>query len=185
MRNSNNNENNNNENKTNFKSTISLLILVVVLALGSIVYLTGRDNPILYGPYQVTKVVDGDTIYVKIDNSKVKVRMIGINTPESVHSDESKNTVEGRYASDYLKNFITETVYLEYDEEHYDKYDRTLAYVYLDDGETMIERVMLGEGLATTMTVEPNIRYADEFQYIMENAKDGDKGFWGTGFYHF
>lgn len=82
----------------------------------------------------VRYVVDGDTLAVTDeDGSEFKVRLIGCNTPESVSSDESKNCEEGRLASQYTKSLISEgqTVYLEYDNDHYAKYGRILAYVWL------------------------------------------------------
>ena len=167
-----------------------LMVLVLTIALvftftGCISYETESPETDLYGPYEVAKVVDGDTVRVIIDGTETKVRMIGINTPESVHSDESKNTEEGREASARVKELIGDgDVYLEYDEEAEDKYGRTLAYVYLEDGETMIERVLLEEGMATTMFVEPNTRYKDEFGALMQEAKAEGEGFWGTGFYN-
>jgi len=170
--------------KRKYKSIIGILILIVIIFTINIIYQLSLDNPELYGPYKVERVVDGDTIVVRIDNSKVKVRLIGINTPESVHSDETKNTKEGVEASDYLKSIITEKVYLEYDVEPVDQYGRTMAYVYLDDGKTMIERVMLAEGLATTMTVQPNSKYADELYNIQVEARESGTGFWGTGFFN-
>ena len=73
--------------------------------------------------------------------------------------------------------------YLEYDVSSEDQYGRMLAYVYLDDGETMIERILLSEGLASIMTVQPNSKYADEFYNIQKKAREEGKGFWGTGFF--
>ncbi len=146
----------------------------------------GQNQTIeLCGPYKVKKVVDGDTIRVMIDGKETKVRFIGINTPESVHNDESKNTDEGKQASDWVKELLTDSeVYLEYDVSRADKYDRTLAYVYLDDGETMVQRLLLEEGLATTTESFENVKYKDEFKSLMKEAKANKAGFWGTGFFH-
>lgn len=81
----------------------------------------------------ILRVVDGDTVIVIRDNEEVKVRMIGVNTPESVHSDASKNTEEGKIASKYTKSMLKEgmTVYLEYDMQAKDDYGRDLAYIWL------------------------------------------------------
>ncbi len=83
----------------------------------------------------VLYVVDGDTIVVDNNGNEEKIRMIGVNTPESVHSDESKNTPEGKEASDFTKTQLKEgmTVYLQYDEEKEDQYGRILAYIWLTD----------------------------------------------------
>lgn len=139
-------------------------------------------NPELGPLYDVVRVVDGDTIVVRIDGEKVKVRLIGVDTPESVHSDESKNTEEGEEAAEWLENLLDNTqVYLEYDVSKEDKYGRTLAYVYLNDGETMVNRLLLKKGLARTMTVQPNSKYADEFSKLQTAAREAEIGFWATG----
>ncbi|MEE1237041.1 MAG: thermonuclease family protein, partial [Turicibacter sp.] len=71
------------------------------------------------------RVVDGDTIIVLNKNKEeLRVRLIGIDTPESVHPDADKNTVDGQLASDYTKSQLKkgQTLYLEFDEEPQDKY---------------------------------------------------------------
>lgn len=138
-----------------------------------------KEKGELYGPYKVTRVVDGDTIVVKINGEEIKVRLIGVNTPESVSNDESKNCEEGVIVSDYMKTMLTnEDVYLEYDEEQYDKYERTLAYVYWNG--MMVNRILIMNGYATTMTVKPNTKYADMFKEEQKKAKENGIGFWGS-----
>lgn len=119
------------------------------------------------------RVVDGDTIicYDK-DGNKLRVRLTGINAPESVHPDEEMNTEEGRQASEFLKGLLedTEYVYLEYDVEQFDQYDRTLAYVWIEeDGEyLMLNEIMLSEGYAEPVFIKPNLKYADYFDDYKE-----------------
>lgn len=135
------------------------------------------------GPYLVEWVSDGDTITVIKEGQKQRVRLIGIDTPESVHSDETKNTPEGKAVSAYVKELLTDTeVYLEYDEETYDQYGRDLAYVYMTDG-TMVNELLVSLGMAETMTIRPNTRYRVEFAKLQEEAKASGAGFWGTGFF--
>lgn len=118
----------------------------------------------LYGAYEVIRVVDGDTIVVDIDDIETTVRLIGVDTPESVHPDSKENSEEGTEASEYTKSLLGGTsVYLEYDSFKTDSYGRTLAYVYLEDGR-MLQEVLLEEGYATVMTVEPNVKYKNKFQ---------------------
>lgn len=138
----------------------------------------------LAGAYEVVRVVDGDTIIVNIDGTETKIRLIGVDTPESVSTDEEKNTEEGKQASEYTTEQLTgKSVYLEYDEGLTDTYGRTLAYVYLDDMKTMYNKVLLQEGYAKVMTVEPNTKYAADFETLEAAAKEAGKGFWGTGFF--
>ena len=145
--------------------------------------------------FYVTKVVDGDTIWVSNDDhpNGIKVRYIGIDTPESVvdeNSTNKKNTEEGKIASNRNKELIEDAgydVYLEYDMEKEDQYGRTLAYVYTFDFETgeytMLEDVLLSEGLCKTVVYEPNVKYKDHFKKLEDTARKSKAGFFGTGFY--
>lgn len=135
-------------------------------------------------PYDVVRVVDGDTLVVSIDGKEVSVRLIGVDTPESVNPNESKNSDEGIKASEWTTDFLKDKkVCLEYDVEREDTYGRTLAYVYLEDGKTMVNRTLLENGLAQTMTIQPNSKYAEDFYAIQVKARVAKKGFWGTGYF--
>lgn len=136
----------------------------------------------LHGPYAVERVVDGDTIYIINDAAEgEKVRLIGIDTPESVHADEAKNSDAGLVASAFTKELLTgQSVWLEYDIDHKDQYGRTLAYVYIEDGTstTMVQELLLYHGLAQTMTIQPNSKYASRFVEIQREAQQACRGFW-------
>ena len=115
------------------------------------------------------RVVDGDTIIVHDpDGNRLRVRLTGINAPESVHEDESKNTEEGCQASQFMKELMADVdvVYLEYDEAQFDQYERTLAYVWIDiDGTyVMVNEIMLATDYAEPVYIKPNLRYADVFR---------------------
>ena len=170
---------------------ILALIILLALVLFKKLYL---DRPErfqkgeieLEGPYKVQKVVDGDTFYIKKDGQDVKVRLIGVDTPESVAPAYSgkENTKEGEKAAEYLKDLIGgKTIYLEYDLDTYDQYGRLLAYDYKSDQETMVQRVLLSEGMAMVVTYQPNVKYADEFVKLQKEARENGKGFWGSGYY--
>lgn len=130
---------------------------------------TLQADPSVLIPCEFERVVDGDTIIVHSpDGERLRVRLTGINAPESVHPDENKNTDEGREASDFIKELLSDvgTVYLEYDVEEKDQYDRTLAYVWIDiDGTyVMVNEIMLATGHAEPVYVEPNLKYSNTFK---------------------
>ena len=175
--------------KTIFKfvEAIIFLVLVYVFAkyniLGNEEFLkflgmeVNETENINNGEYQVTRVVDGDTIEVNYNGTEEKVRLIGIDTPESVHPDEEKNSKYGEQASEYTKQLLEgKTVKLEFDVEERDSYGRLLAYVYVDD--IMVNKKLLEEGLAQIATYPPNVKYVDEFTKIQEEARENKKGFW-------
>lgn len=123
----------------------------------------------LVGPFDVVRVVDGDTIIVDYYGEEERVRLIGVDTPESVHPNDARNTEEGETASDYTKALLEgKRVMLEFDEEMYDRYERMLAYVYLD-GE-MVNAKLLTDGYADTMTIPPNTKYAEWFDSLADTA---------------
>ena len=137
----------------------------------------------------VERVVDGDTIVVTTGRrDEFKVRYIGIDTPESVHSDESKNTEEGKIASNRNNEIISDagnTVYLEYDVQETDKYGRSLCYVYIKENGAykMVQEMLLSEGMCQVMTIQPNSKNADKFYELQEKARKEEKGFWKADFF--
>jgi len=93
-------------------------------------------------------VVDGDTIIVIIDGKKEKVRLIGVDAPET-DGPYTKEEPYGREASAFTKKVTEgENVRLEYDWQKRDKYGRILAYVYLEDG-TFLNAELIKQGYAT------------------------------------
>lgn len=118
------------------------------------------------------RVIDGDTIVVLYEGKETSVRLIGVNAPESVASDEyldktgKENTEEGKAASEWAKDFLKNVsfVQLEFDQEKYDDYDRLLAYVYV--GNKMLNEELLRAGHAELMIIEPNTKYKSKFERI-------------------
>lgn len=129
----------------------------------------------------LVRVVDGDTLVVKIDEKDEKVRLIGIDTPESVASDKSRNTVWGEIASDYTKSLLKDVtkVSLQYDKEPRDKYGRILAYVYV--GTEMLNMRIIEDGYAKVMTIAPNTSHARDFEAAYKAAAENKKGLFGKG----
>lgn len=124
----------------------------------------------------VERVVDGDT-FVTEDGDKV--RMILIDTPESVHPDQSKNTPFGKIASDYTRNLLEgKVVYLERDVSDTDRYGRLLRYVYLEDG-TFVNEHLVKEGYAQIATFPPDVTYEAEILAAERYAREHEKGLWG------
>ena len=132
---------------------------------------------------EMCRVVDGDTIVVCYKGSYSYVRLIGINTPESVAPDEylektgKENTQEGKDASSHSKELLSgvKAVWLEFDEEEYDPYERILAYVWLSTDRTdlmnMLNARILADGYAEPMSIKPNTRYATEFAALVDDGK--------------
>ena len=135
----------------------------------------------------VSYVIDGDTFNCYINGEKVKVRMIGVDTPESVNETNPElNCEQGKIASNYTKeNLSNRPVWLVYDKEPQDRYGRHLAYVYLDESLTdMYQEHLLRDGMAVCMKISPNTKYANHFAEIEQEAKTNNAGFWAEDFWN-
>lgn len=141
------------------------------------------NNNFDFKKFKVKRVVDGDTFIVEDHNNtneEIKVRMLGINTPESV---DPRRAVEcfGKEASAKLESAIEgKYVYLETDvsQDKYDKYNRLLVYVTNESGED-INKNMITEGYAYEYTYQNNV-YKKQLEYKQaENfAKFNLRGLW-------
>ena len=142
------------------------------------------DNDNQAGYFSVTKVVDGDTFWVDDGSEKgMKIRLIGIDTPESRNSGRKKIGYFGKEAKAFMVELLKDQkVRLEYDVGKTDRYKRTLAYVYLEDG-TFINAKLVKEGFATVMTIPPNVKYAELFVALEQEARENNKGLWDESKY--
>lgn len=127
--------------------------------------------------YKVVKVIDGDTIVVKRKKKKFKVRLLGVNAPESVHPDTGKNDKCGERASKFTKKkLLGKKVTLKYDKDKYDRFGRHLAFVYVK--KKMFNKTLLRAGHAKVMYFKPNKKYKKQFLELEFNAKTEGKGLW-------
>ena len=133
----------------------------------------------LHGAYKISKFVDGDTFWVADGSKKgMKIRLIGVDAPESRKVFNKPEEPFGKEASKHIKEILRDSlVVLKYDVDSLDRYGRTLAYAYLPDS-TFINAQMMMDGYATVMTVPPNVKYADLFLKLQREARENNKGLW-------
>lgn len=165
-------------------AVIALVLLVAALVLGAVAVQMLRPKPESAGMEKahLVRVVDGDTIVVKLGGEQQKVRFVGIDAPESVASDESRNLPEGEQASDHLKGLVKEgqVLYLEKDVSDTDKYGRLLRYVWVEApenpdntdeiAEKMLGGIMVAHGYAEARTWEPDHAHEKALRKLMERA---------------
>jgi len=133
------------------------------------------------------RVVDGDT--VKLSDGR-RIRLIGVDTPElhysdkllrdsnRTHKDVKEIQAMGERAAAFTRQLCEgKPVKLESDVRKLDKYGRSLAYIYLEDG-TFVNAKIIEEGYAQVMTIPPNVKYADYFLKLQRQARDARKGLW-------
>ncbi len=127
----------------------------------------------------IDRVVDGDTFMVARGGEQVKLRLIGVNAPESyAHHEESARTHRGESVSRIVKHWLSgRTVYLQFEKVQTDQYERLLAYAWLD-AHTMINEVLVREGLAEERRYEPTTQYNDYFETLEIKAQREKRGIW-------
>ncbi|MDR4513139.1 thermonuclease family protein [Nitrosomonas sp.] len=124
--------------------------------------------------HRVKKVYDGDTLI--LENGK-RVRLLGVNTPE-IESRHRAGEPGGEQARLWLHNKLQDRkVYLEYDLEKQDKYQRLLAHVFLSDGKH-VNLELIKNGLAFLNIMPPNLRHAKQFELAQKQAKQNKLGIW-------
>jgi micrococcal nuclease len=125
----------------------------------------------------VVRIVDGDTIRVRLDGDRVeRVRYIGMNTPE-VHHPRKGEEPGGREATEMNRELVSgKTVRLELDVQLRDRYGRLLAYVWV--GDVMVNAELVRRGYAQVMTVPPNVRYQGLFLKLERDAREAGRGLW-------
>lgn len=135
-----------------------------------------------YTYHSVTSVVDGDTIKVNINGTVETLRLIGMDTPETV---DPRKPVQcfGKEASNKAKELLIGTkVRLEKDptQGELDKYGRTLAYVYREDG-LFYNKYMIEQGYAHEYTYNTPYKYQAEFKAAQKSAQENLRGLWSPG----
>ena len=123
----------------------------------------------------VTRVIDGDTIEIE---GGLKVRYIGIDTPETVHPSKPVECY-GQEASARNKQLVEgKMVELEKDVSETDRYGRLLRYVYVDG--QMVNELLVRGGYAQVSTYPPDVKYVDLLLAAQQEAQGANRGLWGA-----
>jgi micrococcal nuclease len=152
------------------KHIIVLILLLLIILSGYIYFFCFSSRDKVY----IKQVFDGDT--VRTDNN-LNIRLIGVDTPE-IDWKDGENEYYALEAYNYTRKHLQNNqVYLEYDLEKRDKYDRLLAYLFLPDG-TFFNASLLREGYAHLLLVPPNIKYQDLYREMVKEARENRVGIW-------
>ncbi len=125
------------------------------------------------------RVIDGDTL--ELQSGQV-IRLLGINTPE-VQSRYRDGEAGGEKAKEWLKETLSQPeLFIEYDQQQRDKYDRALAHCFLPDGR-YLNAMLIEQGLASLTLIPPNLRYSDKLIAAQNKAEQAEKGLWSLSDY--
>ena len=174
--------------------------LIVIFIAALIIYFTGGDLSFFdngenngnnlnndFVQATVSRVVDGDTMSVIVGNEERRVRFLGVDTPETVHPNKPVQYY-GKEASQFTKNSLTgKRIWLEYDKNPTDRYNRHLAYIWTSKPnqinestmrENMFNAKLVLDGYAKVMMIKPNTKYKDLFEKFQDEAKNSKRGLW-------
>lgn len=130
--------------------------------------------------YSVVRIIDGDTLVVSINNKDITVRLIGVDTPETVHPQKQVEAY-GKEASAFLSNLLKgEEVYVEYEKNspELDKYNRLLAYLYRVPDGLFVNLEIVRQGYGHAYTQYP-FKHMELFRAYEKRARAKEKGLWG------
>ncbi len=141
------------------------------------------EEGVIADEYEVVNVVDGDTIDVWLGGNETRIRLLGVDTPETVRPGSPVECF-GKEASRYTEeSLLGKIVSLETDrtQAEYDRYGRLLAYIFLDGESVSFNQTLLREGYATVYRSSVPIELQDQFLEAERLAREEDKGLWGDG----
>jgi micrococcal nuclease len=159
---------------------IVIALLVAAAVVGGRLAVGGGSAASEPSSGQVVRVVDGDTIRVRLGGREERVRYIGVDTPETV---KPRTPVQcfGRAASAYNQRLVRgRSVRLVFDAERRDRYGRLLAYVYRRPDGLFVNAELVRRGFAQTLTIPPNVAHAAEFRALAGRARRDGRGLWAA-----
>ena len=165
--------------------TIAVVALVVGLALLLAKRGDGAGNDAAttadQGAASVVRVVDGDTMVVRLDGGDEKLRLIGIDTPESVATDRP-NECFGKEATTQLTKLVPPgtAIRIARDVEPRDRYNRLLGYVYRASDDLFVNEDMVAKGFAEAKEYPPNTAMEGPLEAAESRARAAKAGFWGA-----
>ena len=127
----------------------------------------------------IVRIIDGDTVVIDRNNATETIRLIGVDTPELHHPTKPVQCF-AREAAAYLTSLLKDRsvrVVADPTQDSHDKYGRTLAYLYRDDG-LFINKSLIEEGYGYEYTYEVPYVYQKEFKAAQTDAREQQKGLW-------
>lgn len=131
--------------------------------------------------YDVTDVVDGDTIELSQGAESFKVRLIGVDTPETVHPSKQVECFGKEASAETEKLVLGEKVYIDSDptQDDIDRYGRKLRYVWRQRDNLFLNRYLIEKGFAYEYTYKTAYKYQAEFKELQSSAETDGVGLWG------
>jgi micrococcal nuclease len=161
--------------------TIALTVFVLLTTAACSRLPSHRPPPVAGGQATVVRVVDGDTVILRIGHDDERVRLIGIDTPETVKPNTPVQCW-GPQASAHMKHVLTPgtAVRVARDAEPRDKYGRLLLYIWRAHDGLFVNLDLATGGWARQLTIPPNTGHESQFAAAVSRAEAQRKGLWGA-----
>ena len=149
-----------------------LVIFLIILSSFVIHYKENRIN------IKLDSCVDGDTAWFIINGNREKVRFLGVDAPESTNIKEEYGEDASKYTCNVLKN--ASNIYIEYDDNSskYDKYNRLLGWVFVDDKN--VSELLVTNGLAEVKYIYGDYKYVDNLCSLQYDVYLNKIGIWNS-----
>jgi micrococcal nuclease len=165
-----------------------VLLLLAGLVLGDVRaprWLGGGDSALVAGgatSAQLERVIDGDTIVAQVDGREERVRLIGIDTPETVKPNTPVQCFgpQAHELNARLLGSAGTALTLRFDRELRDRYDRLLAYVYRTQDGLFVNARLIDAGAARTLEIAPNTAHAAQLSDLQHAARAAGRGLWSA-----
>lgn len=158
---------------------IKVIIFIIMISLIGFMPTPVNAKETVKDTVKFSKCVDGDTAKFLLNGEEITVRFLAIDTPETKHPTKGVEPY-GKEASDFTCNIITnaESIYLEYDNnsDKIDKYNRYLAWVWVDDN--LIQKELVKQGLAKVAYLYGDYKYTNELKKLETEAQENKLNIW-------
>ena len=154
------------------------IVILIILLIWPFTINAAKRNDII--EVEFAKCIDGDTADFTYNGQKIKARFLAIDTPETKHPSIGEEPF-GKVASDHTCNAIKNAniIKLEYDSgsDEFDKYNRSLVWVFVDD--SLLQKELIEKGYAKVAYLYGNYKYTDELTTSQKIAQNNQLGIWG------
>src|SRR4051812_15254567 len=164
------------------RPTLRTALLVALLALAGVGWLAWpRDAATGVLHARAVRAVDGDTIVVRLAGGELeRVRLIGVDTPESVAPGRPVECYAHRASAFTARAIRGRDLELRPGAERRDRYGRLLAYVRVEGARQSLSVRLLEAGMARPLAIRPNVEHASEYRRLAQDARTARRGLWGA-----
>lgn len=160
------------------KKNMTIIGIILVIVLLVVKYQQSTVELENTSGVRLSECVDGDTAWLLVDGTREKLRFLVVDAPEIAHGEDAAEPY-GNTASDYTCNALknAKEIKLEYDIDKRDKYDRLLAWVWVDG--VLLQDSLVAKGYAEVRYVYDDYRYVNQLYETQDQAKENKLGIWG------